>query len=145
MSDIIEPFSIDRVAAYLRTKELRFTQDDDGDVFLTINNNQLVIAAVGKQQEVLTLGGTWQVSAPIETRARMQELCNDWNRDRMWPKTYVTVDDHGAVKLRAEYNVDLEYGVSDLQLEQLLDCGLSSSMQFFKKLDEEFPDTRFKS
>ena len=74
---------------------------------------------------------------------RLVDLCNDWNRDKLWPKTYVTVDDAGAVRVRTELNIDMEYGASDLQLKQSLDCGIATSMSFFESLDKKFPDTRF--
>lgn len=76
-------------------------------------------------------------------RGKLVEICNDWNREKLWPKAYVTVDDEGMVRVHAETNTDLEHGVGDRQLAQLTDCGIATALQLFNRLDEEFPDTRF--
>ena len=55
----------------------------------------------------------------------------------------MSVDDAGAVRVRTELNIDMEYGASDLQLKQSLDCGIATSMSFFESLDKKIPDTRF--
>ena len=141
--DVVQPLSADRIAAYLKAKDLVFNRDEDGDVFTNFDGNGFVLLATGEKREILVVRGAWQVTAPIEMRDRLVDLCNDWNRDKLWPKTYVTVDDAGAVRVRTELNIDMEYGASDLQLKQSLDCGIATSMSFFESLDKKFPDTRF--
>ncbi len=143
MSEFTEPFNIDRVAEYFRNQGYNFTVDQDGDIFTGFDDHNFVLLATGNMREIYAIRATWKVSAPIEARARLIEVCNDWNRNKLWPKTYVTVDDGGVVRVHAESNVDLEHGVGDRQLQQLTDCGVATALQFFNSLDEEFPDTRF--
>ena len=85
--DVVQPLSADRIAAYLRAKELMFNRDDDGDVFINFDGNGFVLLATGEKREILVVRGAWQVTAPIEMRDRLVDLCNDWNRDKLWPKT----------------------------------------------------------
>ncbi len=143
MSEFTEPFSIERVAEYFRNQKYNFSTDEDGDIFTGFDEHSFVLLATGKMREIYAIRATWKVSAPIEARTKLAETCNDWNRNKLWPKTYVTVDDEGIVRVHAETNTDLEHGVGDLQLQQLTDCGVATALQFFKHLDEEYPDTRF--
>ena len=39
-----------------------------------------------------------------------------------------------------EVTVDLEHGVTEDQLDQRLQCGLTTGWMFFEHLDETFPD-----
>ena len=115
--DVVQPLSADRIAAYLKAKDLVFNRDEDGDVFTNFDGNGFALLATGEKREILVVRGAWQVTAPIEMRDRLVDLCNDWNRDKLWPKTYITVEDNGAVRVRTELNIDMEYGASDLQLK----------------------------
>ncbi|MDO5097444.1 MAG: YbjN domain-containing protein [Corynebacterium sp.] len=143
MSELTEPFTIDRVADYLRAQDYNFTTDEDGDIFTGFDENNFVLVATGKMREIYVVRATWKVTAPIDARGKLVEICNDWNREKLWPKAYVTVDDEGMVRVHAETNTDLEHGVGDRQLAQLTDCGIATALQLFNRLDEEFPDTRF--
>ena len=50
------------------------------------------------------------------------------------------VRDNGMVHVISEVATDLEHGVTDEQLSQLLFCGLSTGSMFFDALDERYPD-----
>src|SRR5690606_41352191 len=76
----------------------------------------------------------------VERLGEAREFCNEWNAERVWPKPYVRVRDNGAVLVYTEVAVDLEHGVTDDQLDQLLQCGLTTGSMFFEHLDETFPD-----
>jgi len=45
--DVVQPLSADRIAAYLKAKELMFNRDDDGDVFINFDGNGFVLLATG--------------------------------------------------------------------------------------------------
>jgi hypothetical protein len=95
---------------------------------------------VGESSEVLQVRGQWHRDLTIERLEEILELCNEWNAERIWPKTYVRVRDNGAVLVYTEVTVDLEHGVTEDQLDQLLQCGLTTGSMFFEHLDETFPD-----
>lgn len=133
-----KPLTSDRVAAYLDSKGLSFQQDDAGNYLINVADNYYSILVSGDQQEILALRGTWHFTVPPDMDSRMRVMCDNWNQEKLWPKTYTMVDDEGMVQLRTEHNIDLEHGVSDSQLQQFLDGGFMSSMQFFGVLDAEF-------
>jgi hypothetical protein len=63
---------------------------------------------------------------------------NDWNRERIWPKVYVREED-GLLALYSEVSADLEQGVTDIQLAQLLACGLGTGVQMFTAIEAVLP------
>lgn len=135
------PLSVERVAAELRRRGERFAvSDSTGDLTGMWGTRMFVLAVGGERAEVLQVRGHWNREASIERLDEILELCNEWNAQRLWPKAYALVRDDGAVMVCAENVQDLEHGVNDAQLGQLLYCALASSRQFFAELDEAFPD-----
>jgi hypothetical protein len=53
---------------------------------------------------------------------------------------YTRVRDNGMIQVFTEVTVDLEHGVTDNQLDQMLQCGLSTGSMFLDALDERYPD-----
>ena len=86
--DVVQPLSADRIAAYLKAKDLVFNRDEDGDVFTNFDGNGFALLATGEKREILVVRGAWQVTAPIEMRDRLVDLCNDWNRDKLAENLY---------------------------------------------------------
>ncbi|MCS4490197.1 YbjN domain-containing protein [Corynebacterium sp. ES2775-CONJ] len=132
------PFTIERVAKIFDEKGYNYNTDDDGDIYAGFDENKFMLLATGQKREVFAVRSAWKATGPIESRATLMEFCNEWNRTKMWPKTYVTVNDEGIVGVQAEVNTDLEHGVTDAQLEQLLNCGIATALQFFQELTEQF-------
>ncbi|MEK8224963.1 YbjN domain-containing protein [Oerskovia sp. M15] len=82
--------------------------------------------------------GRWSRTLSSADQVQVALLANEVNQSRIWPKVYSRVEgDHLGVY--AEVSTDLEFGVADDQLGQLVECGLFSGLQFFEQLDERFP------
>ncbi|ANC30575.1 hypothetical protein I598_1006 [Isoptericola dokdonensis DS-3] len=114
--------------------------DSDGDLGGLWHGRLFYFLVLGDEGEVLQVRGQWHREASIERLGEILELCNAWNADHIWPKTYARVRDDGAVVVCAEVTVSLEHGASDTQLGQLLHCGLSTGAMFFEQLDQYFVD-----
>lgn len=114
--------------------------DSDGDLGGMWHGRLFYFLVLGSGGEVLQVRGQWHREATIERLGEVLELCNEWNAEHIWPKTYARVRDDGAVVVCAETTVSLEHGASDAQLGQLLHCGLSTGAMFFEHLDRYFVD-----
>ncbi|MDO4760630.1 MAG: YbjN domain-containing protein [Corynebacterium sp.] len=134
----LSPFSIERVAEYLKSQGYNFTTDDDGDIYTGFEENSFMLLATGAKREIFAIRGAWKITSPIEGRAPLIEFCNEWNRTKLWPKTYVTVNDDGVVGVQAELNTDLEHGATDVQIQQFFHCGIATTLQFFNELTNQF-------
>ncbi|MDO5080220.1 YbjN domain-containing protein [Buchananella hordeovulneris] len=141
--DTVRPFTRERMADWMRSKDYNFSTDDDGDVITSFGNHRFLLMANGADAEVLTVRGRWAITAPASARYKILEAINQWSIEKIWPKAYVVVDDNGTLFVSTEVSVDLEKGVSDKQLGQYLSCGIGTAIQLFEELDRLFPDTRF--
>jgi len=127
------PVTIARVSAQLRAHGYRYTTDEDGDLTGVWDDNQFWFILGGAAQEVLQIRGKWRNTVPAQDQTAALLAVNDWNRDHLWPKAYVR--DEGEMALYAEVSVDLECGVTDAQLQDILACGLVTTVQFFNEIN----------
>ncbi|ACZ30281.1 hypothetical protein Xcel_1250 [Xylanimonas cellulosilytica DSM 15894] len=134
------PLSRDRVAAWLERSGFAYFTDSDGDLGGLWHGRLFYFLVLGDRDEVLQVRGQWHREATIERLEELLEACNEWNAEHIWPKTYTRVRDDGSVVVCADTTVDVEHGVTDDQLDQLLQCGLSTGSMFFDHLEDEYPD-----
>ena len=134
------PVTRDRIATYLLSRGYRFLLDDDGDLGGLWRGRLFYFFMFGDRSEILQVRGQWNREVSIERLEEVLEACNEWNADRIWPKAYVRVRDNGMVHVISEVATDLEHGVTDTQLAQLLHCGLSTGSMLFDAIDEMYPD-----
>ena len=132
--------SRDRIAAWLERSGFAYFTDSDGDLGGLWHGRLFYFLVLGEHDEVLQVRGQWHREATIERLEELLEACNAWNADHIWPKTYTRVRDDGSVVVCADITVDVEHGVTDDQLDQLLQCGLSTGSMFFDTLDADYPD-----
>ncbi len=133
------PLSRGRVADYLRGRGYKFVVDEDGDLTGTWDGNRFWFLLLGEQHEILQVRGRWHRALPLESRPAVALTVNDWNRERIWPKAYLR-EEEGQLALYSEVSADLEPGVTDVQLAQLVACGLGTGVQMFAALEGMLPD-----
>jgi hypothetical protein len=134
------PVTPARVAEWFSNHEFSYFVDNDGDLGGLWRGRLFYFFLFGEHSEILQVRGQWHREVAIERLEEVLDVCNEWNADRIWPKAYVRVRDNGMVHVVAEVATDLEHGVTDDQLNQLLFCGLSTGSMFFDALDELYPD-----
>ncbi len=132
------PLTRSRITRYLDSHEFSYAIDDDGDPTGSWEGNLFWFLCLGRAGEILQVRGRWDRTLPLAQRSAARLVLNDWNRDRIWPKVYSRVEDD-ELAVYAEVSADLEAGADDAQLRQLLDCGLSTCLQFFAQLDLAVP------
>ncbi len=137
-SEIPTPLTRARIGDYLRGRGYQFLVDDDGDLTGTWDGNRFWFLLLGEHEEILQVRGRWQRQLPLERRQAVALAVNDWNRERIWPKVYVREED-GLLALYSEVSADLEQGATDLQIAQLVACGLGTGVQMFSALDGLIP------
>lgn len=133
------PLTRERISAFLTERDYHFNIDDDGDATGTWDDHRFWFLLFGDKQEIVQTRGRWARTLPLEARHNALLVINDWNRDRIWPKTYLR-EEESQIAIYAEVSADLEPGSNDDQLAQILSCGLGTAIQFFRNLDSRFPD-----
>lgn len=133
------PLDSARIEAYLVARGYHVVRDEDGDLTGTWDGDRFWFLLLGEDHEVLQVRGRWHRTLPVDRRSAALLAINDWNRERIWPKAYLREED-GRTALYAEVSVDLEHGVTDDQLAQLVACGLGTGVQLFAALGTLVPD-----
>ena len=129
------PLTRARIEAFLTSQEWSFGVDPDGDVGGQWDDNVFYFFQMGEDQEVLQVRGRWKHSFPATREAEFALLLNEFNRDLIWPKLYARVEDE-ELGIYSEVSTDLEHGVSDAQLGQLISCGLFTGLRSFERIAE---------
>ncbi|WP_402467908.1 type III secretion system chaperone family protein [Isoptericola aurantiacus] len=124
------PVTTARVGHDLARRGYRFRTDDDGDITGTWDGNRFWFLLLGAESEILQVRGRWSGTVPESARPAVLQACNDWNRERIWPKVYTRAEGDGLA-LYTEVSVDLEHGATDEQLAETVSCGLVTASQFF--------------
>lgn len=133
------PVTRERVEAVLASRDWRYFVDSDGDLGGNWDGKVFYFFLLGGQKEILQVRGRWNRTLPAAAEAQVALVANELNRDKIWPKVYGRVEDD-RVAVYTEVATDLEFGVADDQLGQLVECGLFTGLQLFDALDERFPD-----
>ena len=134
------PLSVARIVGWFESNQFSYFLDSDGDLGGLWRGRLFYFFLFGENSEILQVRGQWNREVAIERLGEVLEACNEWNADRIWPKAYVRVRDNGMVHVISEVATDLEHGVTDAQLSQLLHCGLSTGNMLFDTIDELYPD-----
>ncbi|QTE30617.1 type III secretion system chaperone family protein [Pengzhenrongella sicca] len=134
------PLSVARIVEWFEANQFSYFLDSDGDLGGLWRGRLFYFFLFGDDGEILQIRGQWNREVAIERLSEVLEACNEWNADRIWPKAYVRVRDNGMVHVISEVATDLEHGVTDAQLSQLLHCGLSTGNMLFDTIDELYPD-----
>ncbi|GII99434.1 putative sensory transduction regulator [Sediminihabitans luteus] len=133
--DVPSPLTAARVGDDLTRRGYHY-RSGDGELTGTWDGHRMWFLLLGERQEILCVRGRWSRTLPGEHRGLVLRAINDWNRDAVWPTAYVREDtDDGVLSLYAEISVDLEHGVTDAQLADVVTTGLSSAIGLFRSVD----------
>ena len=136
----VEPFSTEMIERYLASRRLAYLVDHDKDYRVAFSYDEDLGCALdmwflvgGRDRQILSIRAVGQRPIPRADFAMVLELCNEWNRDRRWPKAYLYCrnanDAEGAIYL--EENIDLAPGIHQELLDDWLDTMRSAAVQFW--------------
>lgn len=133
------PLSIDRIKEFLQKEDIAYAVMENGVVMAAFRSNRLYFSAQGERDEVLSVAGAWHISAPWNASNELWDTLNNWNKEHVFPKAYMVHDeDNDEADVRAEFNIDLEYGATDEQLGQSIRAAIATMMQLFKELESKY-------
>lgn len=126
---VLRPLTTEFIAETLQAREYRFQTDPDGDLVGRWNDNVIYFSRLGPHGELLRVRTIAATAFSVDDVPTLYAFCNEWNHDRLWPKTFVHVDDDGTARVCGELITDLERGVTPAQLDHLVSCGISTGCQ----------------
>lgn len=135
-----QPFTKDRYDAVLKSLDVNYAVDDDGDRFGDWEDMRLWFLAEGADNELLAMRAMWDVRPPVAAYDYIVEALNSWNRDHFWPKASVTRGED-YLGVFGDLVIDLSTGATDDFLRQQVRCMIGTSGQLFEYLAKAFPES----
>ncbi|SDQ54308.1 YbjN domain-containing protein [Leucobacter chromiiresistens] len=141
----LQPLRQQRLEVVLDELGWTYTVDDAGDARGGWESGSFFFLVDDEAEPLLCVRGYWGGRLGEAEYLGALELCNLWNADRLWPKTFVGRDDDGSIRLNGEHTVDYAAGVTDAQLAQHLRCAVGTTLAFFAEAGDAFPEARVRA
>jgi Putative bacterial sensory transduction regulator len=116
---------------------LKHTIDDDGDLTVRWEKCSVFFFFYGDRNEVLQARMYLNRRFSVDNRAQIALLLDEWNRTKLFPKTYTVLPDDGMVGICAEQCYDFEAGVTRAQLKYALGMWIDTLLRFADWVDEQ--------
>ena len=129
------PISQDRLIEIFKSNDWKYFIDSDGDLGGMWESNQFFFFIAGENKDGLVVQGRWHDSISFDKMRDLQNLIDEWNATKLWPKCYSRTDDNGRISVFTEVAQTWRYGATEAQLLQQLTCALSTSVDFFNHIE----------
>ncbi|MBX5452076.1 YbjN domain-containing protein [Thermogemmatispora sp.] len=143
----VEPFSHAMIEAFLRSQNLRFLRDEENDFVVQFNYNPecaceltFYLTAQGEQKEIYSLLCRSDRRFEPDGWERALVLCNTWNRERRWPRSYLLSYERDGTaygEICLDMHIDLGTGIHQELLADLTSTFIATSFSFWRWLRQE--------
>ncbi|WP_172192638.1 YbjN domain-containing protein [Actinomyces faecalis] len=135
-AQVLAPLSQDRLVALFKERDWRYFIDSDGDLGGMWDDATFYFTLAGEKQEVLRIWAQLPGTVDATHLEQVRTVLDASHRRSAWPTASYRIDDDGEVRVFASHAVDYEYGLSDLQLAQHVDCAIATVNGLFADLNE---------
>jgi putative sensory transduction regulator len=115
---------------------LRSLLDEDGDLTVRFEDYSVYFFHYGQDEEVLQARLYLNRRFDVELRPTLALVLDDWNRSKLFPKSYTVLPDDGLVGICAEQAFDFEGGTTSEQLSFTIGMWLQNLQQFAEWIEE---------
>jgi hypothetical protein len=116
---------------------LKHALDDDGDLAVRWDKCSVFFFFYGERSEVMQARLYLNRRFPVEMRGSLTLLLDEWNRTKLFPKTYTVLPDDGMVGICAEQAFDFEAGTTRAQLKYTVGVWIDTLLRFTDWVDEQ--------
>jgi hypothetical protein len=116
---------------------LRSFVDDDGDLTVRWEECSMYFFQYGPKREVLQARMYLNRRFPVEARAGVAMVLDDWNRTKLFPKAYTVLPDDGLVGICGEQSFDFEAGVTKEQLKYTVGVWIDTLLRFAEWVQQQ--------
>ncbi len=145
MSDV-QQFTRSMVERFLRSRNYRYLTDNDGDFVVHFAYDSdadckitFYFIASGQNKTIFSINARSDKPIPKAEWGRIVMLCNTWNKEKRWPKAYLSVED--ASSTRGEIvlgeSIDLDTGIHQELLDDYTLTMIIGTTLFWEWLHKE--------
>lgn len=136
----LAPLTREAIEAVLDGWGASYARDDDGDVGGFWDGHLFFFLRGGEEGTVLTIRGRWGRDVGADQLGPIVALINTWHDEKVWPKGYARIEGDERLGVYGEVSTPLSSGVTPEQLNDLIGCGLATTLQLFEHIDEHYPE-----
>lgn len=130
------PVNQGRLVSHLSELGYKFTTDEDGDVVGIWDGNFFWFMFMGTDSGFFQIRSRWHRNVGSTDKSLALQTCNDWNRDKLWPKTFVRDDtDSDGFAVYGENTFDFTEGATPKQFAYSIELALKSTLHFYQHLE----------
>ncbi|MGW4895360.1 YbjN domain-containing protein [Kitasatospora sp. NPDC004240] len=100
------------VIQLLDQMQLKHVVDDEGDLTAPWEGFRVYYMFRGEQKELFAVRAFYDRAYPLEDKAEILDLIDEWNRETLWPKVYTHTHEDGVVRLIGEAQMIVGTGVN---------------------------------
>ncbi|RKE20206.1 putative sensory transduction regulator [Streptomyces sp. TLI_171] len=100
------------VTQLLDQMQLKHVVDEEGDLTAPWENFRVYYMFRGDQKELFAVRAFYDRPFPLEKKAELLDLIDEWNRETLWPKVYTHTHEDGVVRLIGESQMIVGNGVN---------------------------------
>ena len=116
---------------------LKHSVDEDGDLVIRWEKCSVFFFFYGERHEVLQARLYMNRRFPVDARAALALLLDEWNRTKLFPKAYTVLPDDGLVGVCAEHCYDFDAGVTRSQLKYAVGMWIDTLLRFTDWIAEQ--------
>lgn len=130
------PITQDRVKKIFDSQGWRWFVDNEGDLGGMWNLHTFYFRFLSPEKDVFQVYGVLNREISIDRLEEVRAFLMDWHLRKFWPKCEYRITDDGQIRVQAENSVHWEYGATDAQILQQINCGIATTTDFFDKMIE---------
>ncbi len=135
------------IEKYLKGRDLKYLRDSDGDYQVGFTYDEdfgcsltvwLIVSGQSRDTYMVLVMSDKHI--PKSDWARAIMLCNTWNKERRWPKAYLSVNNPDADtigEIRLEHQIHLKMGIHQELLNDFTDMAISGAYLFWRWAHKE--------
>ena len=116
---------------------LRHSIDDDGDLAVRWEKCSVYFFFYGERREVLQARMYLNRRFNVDNRATLTLLLDEWNRTKLFPKSFTILPDDGMAGICAEHCYDFEAGATRAQIKYTVGMWIDTLLRFSDWIDEQ--------
>ena len=137
--DDVTPYPADFERVVTEVREMGYALDviEPGRAAGAILDGIPFLVSFDAAGRFLSIRALWETDAPAASaEPAMFATADNWNREKYFPTVYTAVSPAGKLGVYADFVVDTEVGLSDVQLRDAISSGISTGIAAIQYVKE---------
>ncbi len=136
------PADFERVVSAVRSMGYALDVIESGRAAGAIFDDIPFLVSFDAARRFLSIRAVWDTGMePASAESALFATADNWNREKYFPTVYTAVSPEGKLGVYADFVVDTEAGLSDVQLRDAISSGISTGIAAIRYVKESASET----